>query len=134
MFDGLQLIPSEFADFKEDIISASNMSRKKYNWTHFNLELKPIKSLYMPQDGNYGRANSCIQKNFLKQFNENLLSSLLESHLLRLKSEREIMHLRKLRLQFEVGLLKVSRNSSPNIRLLNGRIVASRLCRMLQCG
>ena len=29
IFDGLQLIPSEFAEFKEDIISASNMIRKK---------------------------------------------------------------------------------------------------------
>ena len=48
IFDGLQLIPLEFADFMEDIISASNMIRKKYSWKHFNLELKPIDSLYMP--------------------------------------------------------------------------------------
>lgn len=69
IFDGLQLIPSEFGDFKEDIISASDMIRKKYSWKHFNFELKPIDSLYMPQNGNYGRENACIRKNFLKKFN-----------------------------------------------------------------
>ena len=73
IFDGLQLIPTEFADFKGDIISASNMIRKKYNWTQFNLELKPIDSLYMPQDGNYGRANACIQTDFLEQFNSKFI-------------------------------------------------------------
>lgn len=73
IFGELQLIPSEFADFDSDITRASNMIRKKYSRKHFNLELKPIKSLYMPQAGNYGRANASIQKNFLKKFNEKFI-------------------------------------------------------------
>ena len=67
IFDGLQLIPSELEDFKEDIISASNIIRTKYKWKHFKLEFKRIKSLYTPQNGNYGRANVCIRTNFLKK-------------------------------------------------------------------
>ena len=51
------------------MISATAMVRRKYNWTHFKLELKPIKSQYMPDEGSFGRANACIQKKSLKMFN-----------------------------------------------------------------
>ena len=61
VFDRLQLIPSEFADYDRDIISTTAMIRKKYNLKHFKLELKPIKSHYMPHEGIFGRANACIQ-------------------------------------------------------------------------
>ena len=69
VFDRSQLIPSEYAVFDHDIISATNMIRKKYNWKHFNLGLKPIDSVDISQDGNYGWANACIQNNFWEYCN-----------------------------------------------------------------
>ena len=66
IFDGLQLIPSELEDFKKDIISASDMTHKKYSWGHFNLELKHIDSLYMPQNGKLWKSK-CLHSNQLSE-------------------------------------------------------------------
>ena len=132
IFDGLQLIPSEFADFNKDIINA--MIRKNTvgsisicNWSPLTVftchRMEIMEGQMRPSKRTFWRSSTKI-----------LLSFPLESHQLWLKLKQEIMRLRKLRLQFEVGLLKKLKEQFSQHKIGQWRIVASRLCHMLQCG